>query len=249
MSLTVALKAAYGLVMAADSRVTEGYTLEGPKVQDNSVKFIRLDRDWGVQTYGNSNIGSAGIGALRDRIEANASLAASQEGLLEECRAVFKRESEKWSRENPGNHRQDKDVGFVLAGYGKGSAEPVIVNFQSPGFLDENMRHGCLLAGQWHIARFFLQRLYIRDARLEKMKELAVLLLNATMKSEKTVGGAIRLAEITPEEGFRWATDEDVEALRKNSERLEGEFHELLHASLDGYPDAPAEDGLRKGPS
>ena len=237
MSLTVALKAVDGLVLAADSRVTEGYTLEGPKTQDNSVKFIQLNDDWGVQTYGNSDIGHAGISTLKEETSTNIPRHPSLSSLLDKSGQVFRRESLRWSGDHPEIHRNDKDVGFVLAGHDREGGELKVFKFQSPDFTPESVQQGCLLAGQWHIARYFVRRLYRKEISIEKSKELAVLLLRATMTVEKTVGGAIRLAVVTPTTGFRWASEDEIGMLMKESELLEKAFQEQLQASLSRVHD------------
>ncbi len=232
MSLTVVLQAGDGLVMAADSRVTEGYTLDGPRTQDNSVKFLQLSDLWGIQTYGISDIGHSGITALKKEVSSNDQMYWNLPSLLEEAVRVFQRASSDWSRGHPESHRREKDVGFVLAGYDREGRELKIFNFQSPDFQPEIVRNGFLLAGQWHISKYFVRRFYGRDIPMERMKELAVFLLSATMTVEKTVGGAIHLAVVSTTAGFRWAMEDEIAAYLKMSERLEMGFREQLHASL-----------------
>ena len=231
MSLTIALMGTDGLILAADSRTTEGYTLAGPKIRDDSVKFIQLNESWGVLTYGLSDIGQAGITALREKILTgpdNLSLAS----VLEENTEIFSRVSFDWSRSNPEIMRRDKDVGFVMGGYDKKERGFRVFNFQSPDFLSHKLNGRCLLGGQWHISKFLVKKCFTEDSRTDTLKALAVFLLDATMTVEKTVGGAIRLAIVTESKGFEWVQEDEMRRLLESNRAFRRLLQELFYTSL-----------------
>lgn len=233
MSLTIALKAVDGLALAADSRVTEGYTLQGPKIRDDSVKFIQMGENFGILTYGLSDIGNAAIVSLKEEIESNSKGDTSLSFILERGTNVFDAKSTDWARTNPGIKRRDKDTGFIIGGYDREDKDFKIFNFQSPDFSPKMVESGCLLAGQWHIAKFFTGRLYTgKGMPIEKVRDLAVFLLNATMTAEKTVGGSIRLATVTAAKGFQWASEAEINLAVKRSEVFSKFFQEQLYLSL-----------------
>ena len=232
MSLTIALKGTDGLVLAADSRVTKGYTLDGPKTRDNSKKFIRLNDDCGVLTYGISDVGNSGITVLQQAILKYNNNHSSMSPILEKGIMVFKSVSSEWTRKNPEVKRRDKDVGFIIAGINRIEKGFEIYNFQSPEFIPKRVGSGSLLAGQWHIAKFFVNRLYTENMRVDKLTELAALLLNETMAVEKTVGGAIRLATITNTKGFQWVLEAEVKSIIKKNELFRKFFKKHFHSSL-----------------
>lgn len=232
MSLTIAIKAIDGLVLAADSRTTAGYTLDGPKTRDNSIKLIQLNDNFGVLTYGLSDIGYTGVTSLRKKISRDNNPYTPLASILDIGRQVFKKVSSGWDQRNPEIKRRDKDVGFILAGYERGEKEFKIINFQSPDFLPASVKSACFLAGQWHIAKFFIKRLYTRDMTIDLLKELAVFLLNATMTVEKTVGGAIRLAIINKSKGFQWVSEEKVNFITKKNKSFGNFFQERFYSSL-----------------
>lgn len=229
MSLTIALKAADGLVLAADSRVTEGYTLRGPKTSDNSVKFIQLKDNLGILTYGLSVIGYNGITALKEGIVNDSNM----ESALEKGTSVFKKVDSDWIEENPQIKRHNNDVGFILAGYKKEEDRFMIFNLQSPDYLPKGIEGGCLLAGQWHVAKYLVNKLYKSNMPAEALKDIAAFLLSATMSVEKTVGGAILLATIT-ESGFRWASPEEVNSILERNGIFSKHLQEGLYSSLTG---------------
>jgi len=231
LSLTIALMGTDGLVLAADSRTTEGYTLAGPRIRDDSVKFIQLNENWGVLTYGLSDIGQAGITALRGETlkhPDNLSLAS----VLEESTQIFSRVSSDWSRSNSEIGRRDKDVGFVIGGYDRKERGFRVFNFQSPDFLAKKLNGRCLLGGQWHIAKFLVRKFFTEEATADSLKALAVFLLDATMTVEKTVGGAIRLATVTESKGFQWLQEEEIRRILESNRAFLKFFQEHFYASL-----------------
>ena len=231
MSLTIALMGTDGLILAADSRTTEGYTLAGPRIRDDSVKFIQLNENWGVLTYGLSDIGQAGITALRGETlkhPDNLSLAS----VLEKSTQIFSRVSSDWSRSNSEIGRRDKDVGFVIGGYDRKERGFRVFNFQSPDFFAKKLNGRCLLGGQWHIAKFLVRKFFTEDAKTDTLKALAVFLLDATMTVEKTVGGAIRLATVTESKGFQWLQEEEIRRILESNRAFLKFFQEHFYASL-----------------
>lgn len=231
MSLTIALMGTDGLILAADSRTTEGYTLAGPKIRDDSVKFIQLNESWGGLTYGLSDIGQAGITALREKISMGPG-ALSLASVLEEGTQIFNKVSAAWSRSNPEIMRRDKDVGFMIGGYDKKERGFRVFNFQSPNFISNKLNGRCLLGGQWHVAKFLVWKFFTEEARTDTLKALAVFLLDATMTVEKTVGGAIRLATVTESKGFEWVQEEEMRRLLESNRTFRGFLQEHLLASL-----------------
>ncbi len=232
MSLTIALKAIDGLVLAADSRTTKGYTLDGPRTRDNSIKFTQLNDDWGALTYGLADIGRAGISSLREQISQGVSQYESLAPILDKGMEIFNRVSSDWDKRNSEIRRRERDVGFIIAGYEREEKEFRIFDFQSPEFAPRSVKNGCLLAGQWHIAKFFVNRLYTRDISVDRLKDLAVFLMNATMTVAKTVGGAIRLATITKSQGFQWVLEDEVKSITERNELFHSLFQEQLYSSL-----------------
>ena len=231
MSLTIALTATDGLVLAADSRTTEGYTLGGPRIRDDSIKFVQLDESWGVLTYGLSDIGQAGITGLREEI-LNESGRLSLASLLEKSIRIFDRASSDWSRSNSQIGRRVKDVGFVIGGYDREEKGFRVFHLQSPDFLARMLNGRCLLGGQWHVAKFLIRKFYSENVTVDFLKTLAVYLLDATMTVEKTVGGAIRLATVTESKGFQWVPEDEIRRLLESNKPFLRLFQEQFSASL-----------------
>ena len=232
MSLAIVLEAIDGLVLAADSRATAGYTLDGPKTRDTSIKFIQLNSDWGVLTYGLSKIGHTGLSSLKEEVLKDMNHYISLPNILKMSKQIFKKVSSDWERKNSEIGRLDKDVGFILAGYERDDRAFRVFNFQSPEFTPKSPRNGCLLAGQWHIAKYLFNRLYTKEMDADRLKDLAAFLLDATMTVEQTVGGAIHLGTITRSGGFRWIIDSELEAIMEKNRAFNKLFQKHFYGAL-----------------
>lgn len=212
--------------------MTEGYTLEGPKTRDDSQKFLSLGEHLAVLTYGLTEVGYTGITALRDEVSKNAVQKITFSSVIEIGERTFKRVSSEWSSANQEIPRRDRDVGFVLAGYDMEKDWLRIFNFQSPDFLPNEAGSGVLLAGQWHVAKFFIRKLYKGDMSLEKLKHLSVFLIDSTMAVYKTVGGNIKLAAVTKSYGFKWITEEEIASIRLKNVAFNSLFQERFYSLL-----------------
>jgi predicted proteasome-type protease len=235
VSLTLALSSADGLVLAADSRLTEGYTPAGPRIRDDSIKALQLDPYWGVLTYGIAEIGYTGIVALKEALSANGHCVLSVPKLLAQAQAVFSRTNQNWEKQDV--NRRDRDVGFIMGGYDRESDTFRIFSLQSPVFAPTSPASGCLLAGQWHIAKNLLSRLYSKELSLERLEILAVNLLSATIASDPQVGGEIRLATVTRQEAFRWIPDDEIRTLCHGYELFKEQFGERCRLILRSAAD------------
>jgi len=244
LSLTMFLKATEGIVMAADSRVTVGYTLDGPDTRDESIKFIQLNGDAGVMTYGIFDIGTTGLKALKEEV---GSKDFSMAEIIDKGKDVFTGVSNDWTRENSGVVRRDGDVGFIVGGLDRESVRPIGVdsyrdsermsfeayNFVSPEFIPQKIIGNFFLAGQWHIARFLLTKLDSKKAvAIDTLKNLAAVSMMATMTVDDTVGGPLRLATITESRGFQWVNDEEMKGILNFNSAFCKFFQELLQSSL-----------------
>jgi hypothetical protein len=234
------LKAPDGIVMAADSRVTVGYTLRGPDTKDDSIKFIQLNCDLGVMTYGIFDIGTAGLKALKSEIrteeETNSdnSKDFSMAEIIDKGKGIFTKAGNDWMRENPNITRREGDVGFIIGGLDRQKMSFKAYNFVSPEFIPQEITGNFFLAGQWHIARFLLTKLDGKKTiTIDTLKNLTAVSMIATTAVDDTVGGPLRLATITKPKGFQWVSDEEMEGILDFNRSFHKFFQELLQSSLN----------------
>lgn len=232
LSLTILLRSPEGIVMAADSRVTEGYTLQGPKTRDDSVKFIQLNNDFGVMTHGLYDIGIKGINALKGETCSNGCQVSNLPEFVADAQKVFTQANIEWSGNNPDVKRKDNDTGFVVGGFDRQEMSFKVYSFESPEFTPKLIASNFFMAGQWQVARFLITKLDNRKQDVNGLKNLAAVLLTATMEVDKTVGGPVRLASITESKGFQWVDDEEMKRILDFNMAFCKYFHELLQKSL-----------------
>ncbi len=246
MSLTLFLRAPEGIVMAADSRVTEGYTLEGPKTRDDSVKFIQLDKDAGVMTHGLYDIGSRGINALKKYIDNSGSKSLPVAETVNEGKRIFSQISAEWTVNNSATTRRDNDVGFVIGSHDRKELSFKVYCLESPEFNPRLIAGNLFLAGQWQIARFLLTKFNFSKTSISALKKMAAISIFATASIDKTVGIPVRMATITGEQGFQWVQDREMELLSKYNGAFSDFFQQQLSSSLSASLDT-GEGGYVKG--
>lgn len=207
MTLAMALRAIDGLVLATDSRITgRGGTA------DVSEKFLQVNRDIGVLTYGLAQPGYEGISQLVSEVNRNQWAHFSK--IAEEAARIFQNSYASWL-ERQKEKRFYGVVGFILAGYDNLETNQFrIMHYEITPDLQEPFRKraisGDLLAAQWHIARYLLTKFYYPEITVNELAELAVFLIAETMIVEETVGGPIQMATITQTVGFQRVHQQDI---------------------------------------
>lgn len=231
--------------MAADSRVTEGYTLEGPVTRDDSVKFLQLGGYCGAMTHGIYDIGTNGISALEGKIEGDGNDNTSVLNIVEAGRQIFSGVNDAWTGEHPDVARRDKDVGFIVGGLDRSDMSLKVYSLESPAFVPVLIKGNFFLAGQWHIARFLLSKCIATQPSLQGLVKMAAVALTATAGVDKTVGGPVRIATITKSEGFKWVNDGEMSTISEFDRSFCHFFPKLLISSLAAALETWSEDNVK----
>jgi 20S proteasome alpha/beta subunit len=220
MTLAMALRAYDGLVLATDSRATGG----PQQSVDTSEKFLQVNRDVGVMTYGLAVPGYTGISRLVEAVKSKREELTYFKPIADAAGGVFRGAYNEWLGAEKQAGREvppGLTVGFILGGYDSAANQFKISHWESPEFKERRYPDGDLLAAQWHIARFLLNKLFYPEISVEQLSELAVFLLVETAISESTVGGPLQLATITLSQGFQRLHEQDInEILRRNQKRF-----------------------------
>jgi predicted proteasome-type protease len=208
MSLAIALRGYTGLVLAADSRAT------GPAgiSEDTSEKFLQINRDTGVLTFGLKDPGYSGITKLVEATKARRFESFAR--ITTEAQAIFRTEYQNWlavADLPPGQVMGPGAVAFVVGGYDAvHSNQFKITAYQSPDFAPNPMELPAFLAARWHIAQAVVDFFFYPEMTVDQLARLAVLALMETMTRDPTVGGPIQLATVTWGQGFRKVTEEEI---------------------------------------
>jgi len=227
MTLAMALRAIDGLVLATDSRITgKGGTA------DTSEKFLQVNRDIGVLTYGLAQPGYEGISQLVS--EVNQNRWAHFSTIADEAARIFQTSYENWL-ERQKEKRFHGVVGFILAGYDNLETNQfLIVHYeiipsseQPLGSLTMRPMPGDLLAAQWHVARYLLTKFFYPEMTVNELSELAVFVIAETMAIEETVGGPIQMAIITQTAGFQRVHQQDTIRMLQSGQKRFAHFNQI----------------------
>lgn len=209
MTLAIALRCADGLVMASDSRVTGGPT----RSADISEKFLQLNRDVGIMTYGLAVPGYVGIRQLREEVRQNPATYPTMTAITNRAATLFPQIHQGFIQQNPGV--AGEIVGFIIAGFdGNDTSQFRIFSCDSRGnFNFEEVSGPSLMAAQWHLAESLYRLLAYPGMAVQEGLRVAVLLMVLTSSFESTVGGPIHLATATLDEGFTLLHEREVSSL------------------------------------
>jgi hypothetical protein len=208
MSLAIALRGYTGLVLAADSRAT------GPtgSSEDTSEKFLQINRDTGVLTYGLKDPGYSGITKLVEVTKAQRFESFAR--ITTEAQAIFRAEYQHWlaSANLPaGMVLPPGSVAFLVGGYDAvHSNQFKVTSYNAPDFDPVTVEMPKLLAARWHIAEAVTALFFYPEMTVSQLARLAVLALMETMTMDPTVGGPMQLATITWHQGFRKVTEDEI---------------------------------------
>lgn len=215
MTLAVTLRCSNGLVMASDSRVTGGPR----KSADISEKFLQINRDVGVMTYGLAVPGYRGIRSLVEEVHQNPANYSTMEAITGRAQALFQESHQEFLEQNrqPDGllppEIQQQMVGYIIAGYdGNDTAQFRIYLFESSNNFQLNEQPD-IMAAQWHLSKFLLSFLQYPGMSVRQGRKIAAILLILTSTFEPTVGGPIHLATVTIEEGFTLLHEREVASI------------------------------------
>jgi 20S proteasome alpha/beta subunit len=207
MTLAMALRAVDGLVLASDSRITGK-----SGTADTSEKFLQVNRDIGVLTYGLAQPGYEGISQLVSEVNQNQWAHFSK--IAQEAERIFQDAYDNWSQKQEGQTPYGI-TGFILAGYDNIETNQFrIMHYEKGPDPTQPLRSktfpGDLLAARWHVARYLLTKFCYSGMNVTELAELAVFIIVETMAVEETVGGPIQMATITQTAGFQRMHQQDI---------------------------------------
>ncbi len=121
MTLAFALRGSNGLVLGADSRVTSPTS-----TADTSTKFLQVNREIGILTYGLAEVGYRAINALVDNVNAYSDFTGATKKrtvhfseiakqVKEICKNTYDQITEEYKKQNSQLTDRDLLTGFILA--------------------------------------------------------------------------------------------------------------------------------------
>lgn len=215
MTLAMAIRCSDGLVLATDSRATGGAL----GAADISEKFLQVNRDVGVMTYGLAVPGYRAIRRLVENVRASPGRYATMSAIVRRAKDVCTQTFRVFVARRP--QLQGEVVGFIVAGYdGNESGLFRVFHMDSTsGFIPSEQPQ--IMAARWHLSSTLMRYLSFSGMSVRTGTNLAVLLMILTSTFDEAVGGPIRLATVTIDRGFMLMHEAQVQALiQDNQNRL-----------------------------
>lgn len=237
MTLILALQGADGIVLGADSRGTFGDPRNVTAQNDSILKVHQLSRYAGVLIAGDGGIATT----ILSTWPSDRAAATGITQVVTDFRNFVRQRIAEWFQNftiQPTNGPLPvrPTVTFILAGYDiapNGAGTPSI--YALPGFTDfapAKLDYGFALDGVGQYALYLLNRLYRKDRPIAELENLAAYAITETASQDGKVGGPVRLATISANEGYNQLPDGAVDAIIKANEKRS----EALRRSFYGEP-------------
>lgn len=219
MTLIVAMKANAAIIMGADSRGTIGDPRGLTAINDTFQKLFPLG-SCGIGVAGASEMGAVLLDEFQKRHVGNSSnsIDEAMTEVIQNAAQCFN----EWFGAIPPSQRPA--VLLTLAGYRfPAGQEPIpmtyLLNSQA-NFAPQLIGHLPCLSGIPQYAVYLSHRYYDPSISVERAKVLTEYLIVETASQDPKVGGRIRMAEITPTDGYRELTEEEVSGIHDSNEAL-----------------------------
>lgn len=237
MTLAFALRGSNGLVLGADSRMT------GPTSSaDTSTKFLQVNREIGILTYGLAEVGYRAINSIVDKVNLYSDFSSRTTKRIVHFSEISKRTQEickktwinlttKYRRRSPNLTDGELLTGFILAGYDANETNQFkIHHFQSPLFQVDPRAD--IITAQWRISQFLSNHFYYQEMDVEQLKRLAVFMLIETETISASVGGRLKIATVTLEGGFQQLNEKEIQDLICENQTRFAKYRRILLENL-----------------
>lgn len=207
MSLAVAIEAANGIVLAADSRATFGDPRGMTAVNDTVQKIYRPSARTALAMVGQAETGASLVQHISAGVAAQPG--ANVDVVAEAVRTIGSQFFGQWF--GPPQYMMGPlgpvpvprpDVWFLLVGHDVAGQAKICTHGSTPpfNFAPNLSTTGFAAAGVVPLAVYLLNRLYRRGLDLEIAKDLAAYCILETGSQDGKVGGPIRIAVVKPNE-------------------------------------------------
>jgi len=221
MSLIVALQGKDGLVLAADSRGTIGDPRGLTAINDDQVKLFQLSKFCGTGISGASEFAAKVIDELKRQRQGSKTQFADE--IAEETRQLVRRLYDDWFEKFKLDDRPS--MTFTVVGYQKDGTTMrprTYLLVSRSDFAPHLFPTGNCLAGIPQYAVYLMHRFYDPAMTVTSLARLAAYLISETATQDPKVGGQIRVATITKNEGYKELLAAEIkEITQKNAAQNE----------------------------
>lgn len=224
MTLLVSLSGSDGIVVGSDSRGTFGDP-RGITAQNDSQKKLYLPSNrTAILTAGSGELGAVLIAEVLPQIKTQDGVTTVMNKVREAARARYGDWFARFAVQPLPNLAQPvrPDLALLIAGYDvdeKGSAteQKMFQLISQADFAPMLHNYGFALSGVAQYALYLLNRLYRRDATVAQLKALAAYVITETATQDGKVGGRVQMAIVTPQQGAKELTPEEVDKILEHN--------------------------------
>lgn len=237
MTLAFALRGSNGLVLGADSRVSSPFGSA-----DTSTKFLQVNREIGILTYGLAEVGYKTINALIDEVNGYSDFTTTVKPRIvhfseiakktqDICKKTYDEITSELKKKESTLTDRELVTGFILSGYDANETNQFkIYHFESPSFEVDDRPD--IIAAQWHISQFLSNHFYYQEMDVEQLKRLAIFMLIETEMISTSVGGRLKIATVTLENGFQLLNEKEVQDIICENQARFAKYRRVLLENL-----------------
>ncbi len=231
MTLVVCLKGKDGLVLAADSRGTIGDPRGLTAINDSMIKLFKLSTYVGVLTYGQAELAAQLIQEMKKTLSSE-DLYISQ--IVSKTRNILRTRYNEWFKNFPQNERRKVVVvGFIISRLEEDNSTKTYYSNSTLDFAPQLVVTGIAMGGVPQYATYLTHRLFNSDMSIEEVIRLAHYVIIETATQDPKVGGPIRVAKITTENGFEVLNQSDINEIKENNKNINKTLQHCFYVGDD----------------
>jgi 20S proteasome alpha/beta subunit len=228
MTLMVALNASDGLVLAGDNRSVMGDLRGFTVVNDAHKRVFQLTRCCGIGVAGPPDVAYAILKGVESQLASQGIVFIDD--VVQAMRQRLRSHYEELYSRLPIERRPNMTV--IVGGYEEGEM-PYIYSLDSRDDYAPVLNDiGFHALGVPIFPVDLLNRFYAREGRTENAAALAEFVISETANQDPKVGGPITIAVITPGEGYRELSPNEVAVIHRRNEEQFNQLRAYFYGGL-----------------
>jgi len=222
MTLVVCFQGKDGFVLAADSRGTIGDPRGLTAIRDTHVKLFQLSKYVGIVSYGAAELAAQLIEEIRKQLDPGDIYI---DLILNKTREVLRGRYQDWFKVFPIGERPG--VGFILGGYNEDKTMKTYYLSSGVDFAPQ-LATNVAMGGIPQYATYLVHRLFNPEMCRKHLIPLAVYVISETATQDPKVGGPIRVAEISMENGYIELEQSEIQKVMAHNEEQNKKLREFF---------------------
>lgn len=228
MTLVVCLEGKDGLVLAADSRGTIGDPRALTAISDSHIKLFQLSRFTGIVSFGQAELAAQSITAVKSRLGPEDIYFTP---VFAKARETIRTNYAQWFSNLPPEAKPS--LGFIITGLEKNKKTKIYYLASRFDFAPQLCTTGIALGGIPQYATYLVHRLYDPKMSIRNLITLAAYVITETATQDPKVGGPVRVAQISDDQGYKQLTESQVNEVVKRNEKLNKQLRDFFFPKED----------------